>query len=105
MIFSLIEGKTEIFEHTPFREFAITLDDDSSRIIRRSIDEDQKTRTESVFLEFLQRDSNGYETNAAPSPAVEVPKNILRLVDREVPGPYRLSGSGWTDGSGHSFSL
>jgi len=105
MIFSLIEGETEIFERTPFHEFAITLDDDTSRVIRRSIIEDQKTKTPSVVLEFLKRDSSGNETNVAPSPAMDVPKQILITVDRKVPTPYRVSGSGWTDGSGHSFSL
>jgi predicted ATP-binding protein involved in virulence len=105
MIVSLIDGKREIFEHVPFREFVLTFEDNSARIIRRSVDEDEHGRSQSVRLEFIHRDSNGTESIATPSQTPEIPKDVLRMVDQRVPVPYRLSGAGWTDGSGGQFSL
>lgn len=99
MIAALIDGKAEIFQHTPFEEFTITLQDDTSRIIRRHSDEGTKAKSSIVRLEFLLRESDGSEHIVAPSPPVEVPVQILKAVDRRVPGPYHLVGAEWTDGN------
>ena len=97
MISGLIEGKTEIFEHTPFREFILTLDDDSSRIIRRLQQEDPNIKAPKILLEFVHRDAHGNETSVKPSRTPEVPRSVLTMVDRKVPHPYRLTGSSWMD--------
>ena len=98
MIAGMVGGKTSIFEHTPFDEFSVTLDDGSSRIIRRSVGKGQPGKPE-VKLEFLTRGADGNVVPVRPLPAPEIPKQVLSQIDRKVPGPYRLSGSGWTDGS------
>jgi energy-coupling factor transporter ATP-binding protein EcfA2 len=105
MILGLIEGKAAIFEHTPFREFAVTLDDGSSRIIRRFADEDPQSKKPRVLLEFWHQDKMGKESPVTARQAVEVPQKILRAVDSRVPGPWKLSGSSWVDAVGRSLSL
>jgi ABC-type transport system involved in cytochrome c biogenesis ATPase subunit len=103
MIAALIEGKKEIFEHTPFTEFSITLDDGSSRIIHRSVERSAQGPPH-VTLEFLTKDVDGNVAPAEPSPVPEIPRRILQQVDRSVPGPYTLSGTVWTDGN-RTFTL
>lgn len=103
MIAALIEGKMDVFEHIPFREFAITLDDDSSRIIRRVADQDTKSKAP-VRLELLRRHIGGTEQVVPPPPQPEIPQQLLRAVDINVPAPYRLAGAVWTDGN-RVFSL
>ena len=104
MIAGLVDGKTAIFEHVPFDEFSITLDDGTARIIRRYTDKDQQGRPQ-VRLEFLTRDAGGVVAPVAPLPAPEIPRRVLSKVDQNVPGPYHLSGAGWVDDSGNSYSL
>lgn len=104
MIAGLIDGRADIFEHIPFEEFSITLEDDTSRIVRRFADEESKGKS-LIRLELLSRNCEGKEDVVLPSPPVEIPQQILKAVDRKVPGAYRLSGNEWNDAAGHSFSL
>src|SRR6266404_4705867 len=104
MIAALIQGKKEIFEQTPFSEFSITLDDGSSRIIRRFVDTPPGTELQ-VRLEYLVRATSGHDAiPAEPLPTLEIPRSILTQVDRLVPSPYRVSGTGWSDGT-RTFTL
>src|SRR5690349_8690065 len=74
MIVSLIEGRPDIFVHTPFEEFSLTLDDGSSRVVRRFADNDPQTKAAQIRLHYAYRDRDGRETDAAPGPVPKVPK-------------------------------
>src|SRR5690349_151598 len=58
MIAALVQGKLDIFEHTPFEEFSLTLDDGSSRIIRRAIERSSQ-KPPQIKLSFFVRDIHG----------------------------------------------
>jgi predicted ATP-binding protein involved in virulence len=103
MIAGLIEGNIAIFEHTPFKQFSLTLDDGSSRVIRRAVEGNPQGKPQ-IKLEFWSQDKDGKLVAVVPSPTPEPPKRVLSKVDLRVPGPYRLSGSNWTDGH-RTFSL
>jgi predicted ATPase len=103
MIAALIQGNMAIFEHTPFNEFSITLDDDISRVIRRTVDKTQEGKPQPT-LTFFTIDKVGNVSFIEPSPAPEIPRRLLTQVDARIPGPFRLSGSGWTDGT-RTFSI
>src|SRR5438094_3360285 len=59
MIAALAEGTTTTFEHIPFTEFCVTLDDGSARIIRRHFTEEPESGKPRVRLESLVRDIKG----------------------------------------------
>jgi len=96
MIAALAEGTTSTFEHVPFKEFCLTLDDGTARIIRRHTDESDSGKPR-IRLESLSRDSEGNIVIVSPSlEHPEVPRNILTQVDRHVPR-LQLEGNVWRD--------
>ena len=106
MIAALVKNDISIFEHTPFAEFSLTLDDGTVTIIRRSTAPQSRLARPRVKLEFLVRDATGRtrETPASPVPA-DVPAAVLDDVDHLVPGPYSRRGSGWMDNENKRYSL
>jgi len=105
MIAALAEGTTSTFEHIPFTEFCVTLDDGTARIIRRYAEESDSGKSR-VRLESLARDSKGNTVILSPSLIQpEIPRSILNQVDRHVP-ILRLEGDTWLDSSdGRRYSL
>jgi hypothetical protein len=104
MIASFIEGKPDIFKRTPFDKFSVTLSDGSQRIIKRHIDTDISGKR-TARLEPIVLGSDGAEMRTevptdGDSGETELPRDVLLALDREIPGPYRLSPTGaqWIDG-------
>jgi predicted ATPase len=105
MTAALVEGSTTIFEHTPFTEFCLTLEDGTARIIRRHVEHHADEAKGKVTLEFLTRDAAGREVVSSRSPlATEIPKAVLDRVDRYVPNLRRWR-RGWRDDVGNEYSL
>jgi predicted ATP-binding protein involved in virulence len=105
MIASLIEGDESVFEHIPFTEFYVTLENGMVATIGRKIAEPDETGKPQVKLQFSLRDAEGITQEVSPVPArLDAPRALLTKVDRLIPTPYRVSGSGWTDGV-RQFSL
>jgi predicted ATP-binding protein involved in virulence len=102
MIAALARGSTAIFEHTPFTEFCLELEDGTARIVRRHIEGDK----ERPLVKFSIRDASGAAQVIEPFLPANLPRNILRQVDGSIPGPYRLTEEGWwVDNLGNRYQL
>lgn len=102
---ALVEGSTSIFEHTPFREFHVTFDDGSARIIRRQTEGTAEDAKPQVKLEFLISDATSKLSSMVPSPAAsDVPRAVLDRIDRYVP-KLRRWRHGWRDNEGNEYTL
>ena len=106
MIAGVLTGDRTIFEHTPFREFSVRLDDGTQALVRRGVPRRGEGRRAKAKLEFLVRGRTGKALKVPPAqfPA-EIPGPILDEVDRRVPGLYRRAGGGWADDEGKYYSL
>ena len=106
MIAGVIRGDTSIFMHTPFSEFFLKLEDGSVATVRRVVTKEAQGDTPRVSLEFLFTDANGSTSSVTPLKVhAEIPPSVLRMVDTRVPGPFRVSGSGWIDDTGRRYSV
>src|SRR6266851_5627783 len=105
MIASLLRGDSSIFERTPFAEFSLSLQDGTEAIVRRRVEPGQESSPPKTALEFEIKDSQGVVTVVSPAQRLaEIPRAVLAQVDRFVPG-YVLTGRGWMDDSGQTYSL
>ena len=118
MIAAVARGDKSAFEHTPFDEFRILLEDDTARIIRRILEKKNgvtfrrprsmrvRRPTPSIKLQFLvaDRDGNISETQPLVIPA-DIPQVALAEVDKLVPHPYMFAGDGWIDDDGIQYSV
>jgi predicted ATP-binding protein involved in virulence len=103
MIAALFDGTRDIFEHVPFDEFRITLDDGTARVVRRTVKTKGDQPRQVVTLTVLIVDRNGTE-NEAPDTLWSIPKPVLDRMDQYVPAPYHRQGNGWTDSTGRTYS-
>lgn len=96
MIAAALEGDTAVFEQTPFDEFSLTLDDGTSRIVRRHVSTASNGDKTRVRLELLVSNETG-QTKAIPPPLEPgaIPQEVLQRIDTMVPGPYMLVEGGW----------
>jgi predicted ATPase len=115
MISAVAKGDRTVFEHTPFKEFRLLLDDDTARIIRRTVEKRRGAiarrrgihrPSTTIKLQFLVEDRDG---NLSDAPAATVPSDlpmaVLTDLDHFVPGPYAFTGDGWVDDEGDMYSL
>jgi len=109
MIAAVADGSRAIFENTPFNEFCLSLDDGTSRIIRRHLAEKPEGGPPVVELEFLFRDAGGALATVSTPERTELPplpESVLHRIDKFVPSPLRVSEGGWVDGvSGRRYSV
>lgn len=103
MIAGLLRGETSIFEHTPFAEFFVTLEDETSLIVRRRAEDQSQVGRPQGRLEFLVREPLGTTREIPPVP--DISEEVLDEVDNFVPAPYRRAGAGWEDDEGLNYSL
>jgi predicted ATP-binding protein involved in virulence len=83
MIQAIAEGDNSIFELIPFDEFRLTLDDGTSRVIRRGQEADAHDRK--VPLEILVVDQQGHETVTPQQQLMSgIPRAVLDRIDRSV---------------------
>jgi hypothetical protein len=101
MVAALLEGTTTIFERIPFTEFALTLDDGISWVLRRNLD---KT-TDRVRLELFRRTETGEAQLAVVPNLRDVPTALYASIDKFVPPPYTLENDEWVDEDGEVFDL
>lgn len=104
MIAGFLQGKRKVFEHTPFSEFCIEFNDGTARLVRRRVELTSDKRQE-VVLEFLIRDVNGETRDADLTSPGRLPNELLQMIDKMVPGPYQLSGTGWIDDEGNEYDV
>ena len=105
MIAGFVEGKTSIFERTPFDEFRVDLEDGSACVIERHVDLAPGAKPR-ARLDFFMVDSHGTKTPLTMSSAsADVPRALLSRVDSAVPSPYRLSGTVWIAAGDETYSL
>lgn len=105
MIAGLLTRDTTVFDHTPFSEFYMTLEDGTSVAIQRKISARQNDKAQ-VKLDFVKRDLSGNSSLISPTAErPEIPLSVLQAIDRHVPGPFRVSQGGWIDGEGHRYTL
>ncbi len=105
MLAALAKGKCAIFQHTPFTEFCVTLNDGAEKIVQREIQESPEGGSSVVKLKFVSRSASGDIEEYAPSMPANPPRQLLAQVDRHVPSPYRLLEDGWVDDQGHQYTL
>jgi predicted ATP-binding protein involved in virulence len=119
MIGAVATGNASVFEHTPFSEFRLVLEDNTTRIIRRTVEKKNgvgsglrrlrrpRRSSTTVKLQFFIEDTRG-NVSEAQTPLVpsEVPPHVLQDVDRLVPGPFGLAGDLWVNPEdGNTYSL
>jgi predicted ATP-binding protein involved in virulence len=105
MIAGLLARETAVFEHTPFDEFYMKIEDGTTIAIRRKASARQKLKSE-VKLEFFTRDRTGSVSFVPPSPEkVDIPAAVLQAIDRYVPSPFHVSQGGWADREGNRYTL
>lgn len=106
MIAALIDGRTQIFERVPFEEFVVCLDDGKTITVRHQDGmpvDDGKRR---LRLDISVTDRNGNSLQPPEDEVLpEVPRQVLDVIDRVVPSPFRRTGSGWRDEVGKFYSL
>lgn len=106
MTSSLIKGSTSIFENTPFFEFRLTFDDDTSLLARRNEVTGQTEDKPEVRVRYYTCDAQGSETEvSAPKLRTSLPLSVLRKIDKLIPPPYELRGDTWKDPAGQEFSV
>ena len=115
MISAVAQGDRSVFEHTPFSEFRLLLEDDTARIIRRTVEKKRgivarrrgiRRPSTTIKLQLLVEDCDG-NLSDAPAATVppDVPTTVLAELDNYVPGPYGFTGDGWMDDEGNTYSL
>lgn len=106
MISAFAEGRTKIFEQTPFEEFCLNFRDGTGRVIRRVVDLKGPKEKPRARLEFLARDAKGGLTSSRqPRLPENLPEDVLAEVDSFVPAPYSLRGRFWVDDEGERYTL
>jgi hypothetical protein len=118
MIAAVAQGDIAFFERTPFSEFRLLLEDNTRRIVRRTVEKRSRNSvggrsgriagrsTTSVKLRFFIQDRDGKLSETTPQiVSTDLPQAVLANIDQYVPGPYRLAGDGWVDDVGDHYSL
>jgi len=106
MIAALTTGRSGIFERTPFEHFTVRFSNGNIVIIRhRDQTSTEDTRSKSK-LEIILRESNGKVTEVTSrETSSEIPRSVLDMLDKRVPGPFSRSGGGWRDNIGKYYSV
>lgn len=105
MIAAVLTGNTYVFTHTPFNEFFLKLEDGSLATVRRIVTQ-VRPDSQRVSLEFSTTDATGNISIVSPQKLQpDVPRSVLSVIDKLVPGPFRISGGGWVDDAGRRYSV
>lgn len=108
MIAALVAGRMSIFERVPFQSFSAILEDGSKVSVRRKKDLPQKSDMgRSSKIEIIMIDPENVEHSIVNRDNLpDVPKNILDLIDNQIPSPYSRMGSGWINrNNGRKFTV